>query len=52
VQRFMSVDLGLSLSEPLPAPNTRQAQDAVIRLIRWAQEQATSESQPLLSSIK
>ena len=44
VQRYMSVDLGLTLSEPLPALNTRQAQDAVIRLIRWAQEQVSAET--------
>jgi hypothetical protein len=44
VQRHMGVDLGLVLSEPLPALNTRQAQDAVIRLIRWAQEQAAAET--------
>lgn len=52
VQRFMGVDLGLALSEPLPALNTRQAQDTVIRLIRWAQEQAAVENQSLLSSVK
>jgi HEAT repeat protein len=44
VQRYMGIDLGLMLSEPLPALNTRQAQDAVIRLIRWAQEQVTAET--------
>ena len=44
VQRYMGVDLGLILSDPLPALNTRQAQDAVIRLIRWAEEQVNAET--------
>jgi hypothetical protein len=52
VQRFMGVDLGLTLSEPLPALNTRQAQDVVIRLIRWSQEQTALEHQALVPAIK
>jgi hypothetical protein len=52
VQRHMGIDLGLNLSDPLPALNTRQAQDAVIRLIRWAQEQSTRESQRLMPALK
>jgi hypothetical protein len=52
VQRFMGVDLGLTLSEPLPPLNTRQAQDVVIRLIRWAQEQTAGESNSLIPAIK
>lgn len=52
VQRFMGVDLGLTLSEPLPALNTRQAQDVVIRLIRWSQEQTALEQQALVPAIK
>jgi hypothetical protein len=52
VQRYMNVDLGLVLSEPLPALNTRQAQDTVIRLIRWAQEQTALESQNLMATVR
>ncbi|CAN5399883.1 hypothetical protein BH10PLA2_BH10PLA2_27570 [soil metagenome] len=52
VQRYLGIDLGLVLSEQLPALNTRQAQDAVIKLIRWAQDQSTRESQNLVAALK
>ncbi len=52
VQRYLGVDLGLALTEPLPSLNTRQAQDTVIRLIRWAQEQSAADAQSMVAAVK
>ena len=46
VQNHLGVDLGLPLSGPPPAWNTRHAQQTVERLMRWSRDQAPDRQSP------
>jgi hypothetical protein len=44
VQRYLHVDMGLAIDQPLPQLHTRQAADVTRRVIQWAEQRANSPS--------
>jgi hypothetical protein len=46
VQKYLRVDLGLELGQPVPALHTRQAAEVTRRVIQWATEQPKAAPAP------